>query len=71
LVAKGLIEIQNFKNNNNKLGYAYFLTPQGIAKKTALTANFLKQKMQEYQLLKEEIEALSQEMNLENNLLKE
>jgi hypothetical protein len=27
--------------------------------------------MQEYQLLKEEIEALSQEMNLENNLLKE
>ncbi len=61
LVAKGSVKIQNFKNSRNKWVYAYLLTPQGIAEKTALTGAFLKRKMQEYQTLKEEIEALSQE----------
>jgi EPS-associated MarR family transcriptional regulator len=61
LISKGSIKIQNFKNNQNKWVYAYLLTPQGIAEKTALTGAFLKRKMQEYQQLKEEIEALSQE----------
>lgn len=63
LAAKGLIKIQNFRNNKNKWVYAYLLTPQGLAEKTALTSSFLKRKMQEYQLLKEEIEALSREIN--------
>lgn len=59
LAAKGSIKIQNFRNNKNKWVYAYLLTPQGLAEKTALTDSFLKRKMQEYQLLKEEIESLS------------
>lgn len=63
LAAKGSIKIQNFRNNKNKWVYAYLLTPQGLAEKTALTGSFLKRKMQEYQLLKEEIEALSKEVN--------
>ncbi len=63
LAAKGSIKIQNFRNNKNKWVYAYLLTPQGLAEKTALTGAFLKRKMQEYQLLKEEIEALSKEVN--------
>jgi EPS-associated MarR family transcriptional regulator len=61
LVAKGSVKIQNFKNNKNKWVYAYLLTPQGVAEKTALTGAFLKRKMQEYQTLKEEIEVLGQE----------
>ena len=61
LVAKGSVKIQNFKNNKNKWVYAYLLTPQGLAEKTALTGAFLKRKMLEYQSLKKEIEALSQE----------
>ncbi len=61
LVAKGSVKIQNFKNKKNKWVYAYLLTPQGMAEKTALTGAFLKRKMQEYQTLKEEIEALSNE----------
>jgi EPS-associated MarR family transcriptional regulator len=71
LVAKGLVKIQNFKNNKNKWVYAYLLTPQGIAEKTALTGAFLKQKMWEYKQLKEEIENLSQEINLADTLSKE
>lgn len=63
LVAKGSIKIQNFRNNQNKWVYAYLLTPQGIAEKTALTGAFLKRKLQEYQELKAEIESLTSEVN--------
>jgi EPS-associated MarR family transcriptional regulator len=71
LISKGSIKIQNFKNNQNKWVYAYLLTPQGIAEKTALTSAFLKRKMQEYQQLKEEIEALSQEALLAKATIKD
>ncbi len=62
LIAKGAVKIENFKNNKNKWVYAYLLTPQGLVEKTALTGAFLKRKMQEYQSLKEEIEALTSEV---------
>jgi EPS-associated MarR family transcriptional regulator len=62
LVAKGSVKIQNFKNSKNKLVYAYLLTPQGIAEKTALTGSFLRRKMQEYEGLKAEIESLKFEV---------
>lgn len=52
---KGLIKIQNFKKNPNKLGYRYILTPKGIAKKTDLTINFMKRKLNEYDELYSEI----------------
>ena len=52
---KGLIKMNNFKKNKNKLGYAYLLTPKGIAEKTKLTINFMKRKMKEYGELKKEI----------------
>lgn len=71
LISKGSIKIQNFKNNQNKWVYAYLLTPQGIAEKTALTGAFLKRKMQEYQQLKEEIDTLSQEVNLSKATIKD
>ena len=61
MVAKGSVKMQNFKNSKNKWAYAYLLTPEGIAEKAALTSSFLKRKMYEYQELKKEIEALSQE----------
>ena len=53
---KGLIKINNFKKNPNKFGYAYILTPKGLSRKTRLTLNFMKRKMQEYDELKSEIE---------------
>ena len=58
LVAKGLIKMHNFQANDNKLGYAYLLTPQGMTEKLSLTARFLQRKQQEYVALKAEIEAL-------------
>ena len=54
---KGLIKIQNFSRQLNKVSYAkYILTPKGIAERTKLTLNFMKRKMKEYDELKKELE---------------
>ena len=55
LQSKGLIKIENFKKNPNKLNYFYALTPKGIAAKTKLTLNYMKRKMREYDELKQEL----------------
>ena len=52
---KGLVKIRNFKKNPKKINYIYVLTPEGIAEKTKLTINFMKQKMKEYDELKKEL----------------
>ncbi|MDC0052035.1 MarR family EPS-associated transcriptional regulator [bacterium] len=56
LKSKGLIKIKNFEKNPNKINYIYILTPRGIAAKSKLTLNFMRQKMKEYDELKKEIE---------------
>ena len=61
LTEKGLIKITNFKQNPNKMGYAYLLTPRGIDEKAKLTISFLKRKVIEYEILKKEINALQLE----------
>ena len=37
LKKKGLIKIENFQKNPNKINYLYILTPKGVAQKTKLT----------------------------------
>jgi EPS-associated MarR family transcriptional regulator len=66
LIAKGLVKIHNFNQNQNKFGYAYLLTPSGISEKAFLTGKFLKRKMHEYEALKAEIKALKLEIVNEN-----
>ena len=55
LQKKGLVKIENFKKNPQKINYIYVLTPKGITEKTKLTLNFMKSKMQEYDELKNEL----------------
>mgnify|MGYP001330745121 CR=1 FL=1 len=55
LQKKGLVKIENFKKNPNKINYFYVLTPAGISQKTRLTINFMKRKMKEYDELKKEL----------------
>ena len=64
LIERGLVKAGNFSRNPNKLGYAYVLTPAGIAEKTLLTGRFLKRKVEEYEALKLEIAALSREVTV-------
>ena len=61
LTEKGLIKITNFKQNQNKIGYVYLLTPKGIDEKARLTISFLKRKITEYEILKKEINELQLE----------
>ena len=61
LVTKGSLKISNFRNNENKLAYAYLLTPCGVEEKARITLDFLKHKMQEYEQLKKEIAELKRE----------
>jgi len=63
LIDKGLVKINNFSQNQNKFGYVYLLTSQGVAEKAALTSNFLQRKMDEYEALKAEIAALTAEID--------
>jgi|TARA_Y100000389_G_scaffold205072_1_gene262716 EPS-associated MarR family transcriptional regulator len=53
---KGLVKLDNFSKNPNKLSYAYVLTPRGIAEKTKLTLSFMKRKIEEYEELRKEID---------------
>ena len=55
LKKKGLVKINNFKNNPNKSGYLYLLTPKGISEKTKISKKFMQRKIQEYEELKEEL----------------
>ena len=61
LVGKGSLKINNFRNSENKLAYAYLLTPRGVEEKARITVQFLKYKMQEYERLRAEIEELKRE----------
>ena len=45
LKLKGLVKIENFKKNENKINYFYVLTPKGIAKKMSLSLIFMKKKI--------------------------
>ena len=61
LTEKGWVKLMNFSHNPNKVGYIYILTPKGIEQKARLTFSFLKIKMKEYELLKEEISILKKD----------
>lgn len=58
LVGRGFVKAENFRRSDNKLAYAYLLTPSGLEEKAHVTARFLNIKMQEYEALRAEIQAL-------------
>jgi len=61
LVEKGCLKVKNFRNSDNKLAYAYLLTPRGVEEKARITVHFLKYKVREYERLRSEIEELKRE----------
>ena len=65
LIEKGLMKLGNFTAAEDKRRYAYILTPKGVSQKAALTRAFLVRKMEEFQALKAEIEALSSELKID------
>lgn len=62
LLEKGLVKADNFRRSDNKLAYAYLLTPSGITAKLELTRAFLRHKESEYEAARAEIERLREEL---------
>ena len=61
LVEKGWIKLSSFRHHPQKVNYIYLLTPKGIEQKTKLTFSFLATKLEEYEILKNEIGKLQQD----------
>lgn len=61
LIDVGWLKLGNFRRSNNKMGYAYLLTPAGVVEKAVITKRFLVRKQQEYKLLALEIARLEVE----------
>ena len=62
LVERGFVKADNFRKSGNKVAYLYVLTPQGVAEKASLATAFLGRKLDEYEVLRQEIEALKGEV---------
>jgi len=62
LIEKGFVKAQNIRNSENKLAYAYVLTPSGINHKRKITIAFLKRKYREFDTLKKEIALLEDDL---------
>ena len=62
LIERGFVKADNFRKSGTKVAYLYVLTPKGIAEKSALATAFLGRKLEEYEVLRQEIEALKGEV---------
>lgn len=67
LAEKGFLKVQNFRASDNKLRYAYVLTPRGISAKGWLTIKFLRYKLEEYDRLRQQIEEIIDENTKDGN----
>ena len=61
LMEKGFVKARNFKNNNHKRAYMYYLTPRGFQEKAQVTVRFFRQKVAEYEALRSELQQLRRE----------
>ena len=68
LIHVGWVKLDNFQKSNSKWGYAYLLTPMGIAEKATITARFLVRKQREYNELQQEIAQLQEEVRQQRDL---
>lgn len=62
LLSKGWVKVQNFKRSDHKSGYLYVLTTRGISQRLLLTQAFLVRKEREYEMLKNQIVLLREEL---------
>ena len=62
LIERGFVKADNFRKSDKKVAYLYVLTPRGVAEKASLATAFLGRKLEEYEVLRQEIEALKGEV---------
>ena len=59
-----MVKVDNFRKSDNKLAYAYLLTPKGIEEKARVTVRFFRRVEMEYEALKQEMKHLEQKRHL-------
>ena len=62
LLDKGLLKAHNFRRSDNKVAYAYVLTPRGLSEKVRMTHAFLQRKEAEFDALRQTIAGLRNEL---------
>jgi len=62
LLDRGLVKAGNFRRSDNKMAYAYVLTPTGLREKMRLTRAFLLRKEVEFEQLRLTIASLRDEL---------
>lgn len=62
LLKRGWVKAHNFRRSDNKIAYAYLLTPQGMKEKLEMTRTFLASKEAEFERLNAMIEQLRLEV---------
>ena len=67
LMGRGFVKAENFRKSGRKVAYLYLLTPKGVVEKASLAAAFLGRKLAEYEVLKQEIEALKDEVGSDDS----
>lgn len=63
LLEKGFVKVRNFRRSDNKLAYAYVLTPSGLTEKMRLTRAFIQRKELEFERLQQVISELKHELD--------
>ena len=61
LIGRGMLKVENFRNNKHKRAYMYYLTPTGLEEKARVTLRFLSARVAEYEALDREIAELRKE----------
>ena len=56
LIKKGLIKFNNFKKNQKKMNYIYYLTSKGFTQKKKLTLRYIERISKEYEQLRNELD---------------
>jgi EPS-associated MarR family transcriptional regulator len=62
LLDRGLLKANNFRRSDNKVAYAYVLTPSGLSEKVRMTHAFLQRKEAEFDALRQTIAGLRNEI---------
>lgn len=63
LINVGWVKAGNFVRSDNKMRYAYVLTPVGIHEKAKIAVRFLQKKQAQFESLKKEIARLKSELD--------
>jgi EPS-associated MarR family transcriptional regulator len=61
LIHKGIVKARKLKNHPDKIRWKYILTPKGIAEKLVLTRGYLQKRINEFEIIRCEIEELKKE----------